>query len=246
MRDIDDVVRAVREGGRMTVLTGAGISAESGIRTFRDAGGLWEEHPLEDVATPEGFARDPALVHRFYNARRRQVREVAPNPAHRALAELEASLGSRFTLITQNIDDLHERAGSRRVLHMHGEIFKARCAGCDAVREEHGDLSTEHRCPHCRQPMRPHVVWFGEVPFFMEDAIPAALEADVFVSIGTSGVVYPAAGFVAMARARGALTVEINLEPSATSSVFDVVITGKAGEKVPELTRRILVEDGGP
>ena len=169
---------------------------------------------------------------------------MAPNPAHRALAELEASLGTRFTLITQNIDDLHERAGSRRVLHMHGEILKARCAGCGEVREERGDLSTEHRCPLCRGPLRPHVVWFGEIPLFMEDEIPAALEAEVFVSIGTSGVVYPAAGFVAAARARGALTVEINLEPSASSSIFDLVITGKAGEKVPELTRRILAGEG--
>ena len=164
MRTIDDVVRAVQGSGRITFLTGAGISAESGIRTFRDSGGLWEEHPLEDVATPEGFARDPDLVHRFYNARRRQVCEVAPNPAHRALAELETSLGERFMLITQNIDDLHERAGSRRVLHMHGEILKVRCAGCGSVREERGDLSIEHRCARCRGPLRPHVVWFGEIP----------------------------------------------------------------------------------
>src|SRR6185369_12894088 len=212
-------------------------SAESGIRTFRDSGGLWEEHSLEEVATPEGFARDPALVHRFYNERRRQLPRCEPNAAHRALAELEARLGERFTLITQNVDDLHERGGSRRVLHMHGEILKARCARCEAVLEWQGDLSVAERCRSCGGGLRPHVVWFGEMPFYLEEEIPRALEAEVFAAIGTSGLVYPAAGFAAMAKAAGALTVEINLEPTFQRHLFDVVLAGKATEMVPELAK---------
>jgi len=232
---LNDVTRAAKRGGRITVLTGAGISAESGIRTFRDAGGLWENHSLEEVATPAGFGRDPELVHRFYNERRRQLHQVQPNVAHHALAEMEARLGERFTLITQNIDDLHERAGSRRVLHMHGEILKARCTRCGAVLFWPGDLGPQNRCAGCGSPLRPHVVWFGEMPFHMERKIPMALTAEVFVSIGTSGVVYPAAGFVAEVRAGGGLTVEVNLEPSSNRELFDVVLLGKATEKVPEL-----------
>jgi NAD-dependent deacetylase len=239
VKNLSDLTRAIREGGRLTVLTGAGISAESGIRTFRDSGGLWEEHSLEEVATPEGFARDPALVHRFYNERRRQLPLVEPNAAHRALAELEARLGERFTLITQNVDDLHERAGSRRVLHMHGEILKARCARCEEVLEWRGDLSTSERCSGCGGKLRPHVVWFGEMPFYMEEEIPRALEAEVFAAIGTSGLVYPAAGFAAQAKAAGALTVEINLEPTPHFHLFDVALVGKATVKVPELARAV-------
>lgn len=237
---LNDVTRAAKRGGRITVLTGAGISAESGIRTFRDAGGLWENHSLEEVATPAGFGRDPALVHRFYNERRRQLHQVQPNAAHHALAEMEARLGERFTLITQNIDDLHERAGSRRVLHMHGEILKARCTRCGSVLFWPGDLGPQDRCASCGSPLRPHVVWFGEMPFHMEREIPVALTAEVFVSIGTSGVVYPAAGFVAEVRAEGGLTVEVNLEPSANRELFDVVLLGKATEKVPELAAAAL------
>ncbi len=164
---------------------------------------------------------------------------MEPNAAHRALAELEARLGERFTLITQNIDDLHERAGSRCVLHMHGEILKARCARCEAVLDWRGDLSTAERCGACGGGLRPHVVWFGEMPFYMEEEIPRALEAEVFAAIGTSGLVYPAAGFAAQAKAGGALTVEINLEPTPSFRIFDVVLIGKASEKVPELARAV-------
>jgi NAD-dependent deacetylase len=240
VRLLEDLVRLLKEGGRLTVLTGAGISAESGIRTFRDAGGLWENHRLEEVATPEAFERDPHLVHRFYNARRRQLHEVEPNAAHRALAELEERLGERFTLITQNIDDLHERAGSRRALHMHGEILKARCLGCRELCGWPGDLTVEDRCARCRSGLRPHIVWFGEMPFYMEREIPQALGAEVFAAIGTSGVVYPAAGFAAEARSRGALTVELNLEPSAGARLFHGVLLGKATETVVELARALL------
>jgi len=237
---LDDICREIAGGGALTVLTGAGISAESGIRTFRDAGGLWEDHPIEDVATPEGFARDPALVQRFYNERRRKLPDVRPNAAHSALARMEERLGGRFTLITQNVDDLHERGGSRRVLHMHGELLKARCTGCGRALSWTGDITDADRCTGCGGTLRPHIVWFGEMPFFMEEEIPEALGARVFASIGTSGVVYPAAGFVHQARLQGALTVEINLEPSANADMFDLVLAGKATEKVPEFVRAVL------
>ncbi len=236
---LGDIAREVRRGGRIAVLTGAGISAESGLRTFRDSGGLWENHSIEDVATPEGFARDPALVERFYNERRRRLREVEPNAAHLALARLEEALGERLTLITQNVDDLHERAGSRRVLHMHGELLKARCAACAEVLPWPGDIAAADRCAACGGGLRPHVVWFGEMPFFMDREIPEALLSRVFVAIGTSGVVYPAAGFVAQARRNGALTVEINLEPSANALLFDLTLAGKATERVPELAEAL-------
>ena len=222
-------------GGRLTVLTGAGVSAESGIATFRQSGGLWETHRLEDVATPEGFARNPRLVLDFYNARRRQLHTVQPNPAHTALARLEEVLGERFTLITQNIDDLHERGGSRRVLHMHGEILKARCAGCAHVLHWPGDLTLADACPDCGGRLRPHVVWFGEVPFHLEEEIPGALEAEVFMAVGTSGSVYPAAGMVAEAKRRRRLTVEVNLEPSENTHLFDIRVLGPAGKTLPEL-----------
>ncbi len=240
MRELEEIIDLIKRGGRLTVLTGAGISAESGLRTFRDAGGLWEGHSIEEVATPQGFRANPELVHRFYNARRGHLLTVQPNAAHRALAELEEKLGGRFTLITQNVDDLHERAGARRVLHMHGEILKARCARCQEVFSWRVDLSIADRCGRCGGALRPHVVWFGEPPFFMEHQIPAALEAEVFASIGTSGVVYPAAGFVAEARRHGALTLEINLEPGANAPFFDAALIGRATEKVPEFARAVL------
>jgi NAD-dependent deacetylase len=239
-----EIRRALGAAGRITVLTGAGVSAESGIATFRGSGGLWEEHRLEDVATPEAFRRDPALVHRFYNARRRQLHAVSPNPAHAAFARLEAALGDRFTLITQNIDDLHERAGSRRILHMHGEILKARCAACGKVLPWPGDLGTADRCPSCSGPLRPHVVWFGEVPLHVEEEIPRALEAEVFMACGTSGSVYPAAGMVLEAKLRGRLTVEANLEPSEQASHFDLSILGPAGTTLPRLVEEILAGGG--
>lgn len=232
---------------RVVVLTGAGVSAESGIRTFRAADGLWEEHRVEDVATPEGFQRDPQLVQAFYNARRRQLQqpEIKPNAAHLALAELEASLGDNFLLITQNIDNLHERAGSQRVVHMHGDLLKVRCCRSGQVFDWTGDLSVDERC-HCCQfpaPLRPHIVWFGEMPLEMDRIYQALSQADFFIAIGTSGHVYPAAGFVQEARARGAYTIELNLEPSRVESQFDEKIYGPAGTVVPEfvdawLTRR--------
>ncbi|ARD19651.1 Sir2 family NAD+-dependent deacetylase [Edwardsiella piscicida] len=209
----------------IVVLTGAGVSAESGIRTFRAADGLWEEHRVEDVATPEGYQRDPALVQAFYNDRRRQLQQPAiqPNAAHLALARLEQALGDRFLLVTQNIDNLHERAGSQRVIHMHGELLKVRCTQSGQVFRWGGDLSVDDRC-HCCQipaPLRPHVVWFGEMPIGMDEIYQALQQADEFIAIGTSGHVYPAAGFVHEARLCGAHTVELNLEPSQVESEFD-------------------------
>ncbi len=243
VKEIDTVLqhiaRTIERGGRLTVLTGAGVSAESGIPTFRDAGGLWENHSLEEVATPEGFRRNPDLVYRFYNARRRALASVEPNAAHVALARTEAALGERFRLITQNIDDLHERGGSRRVLHMHGEVLKARCIRCGGVLRWTEDLDATHVCPNCHGPLRPHIVWFGEMPFYMEEEIPDALGAEVFVSIGTSGTVYPAAGFFAEAQSRGAVTVEINIEPSANAAHFDLVLAGRATEQVRRLAGAI-------
>lgn len=221
----------------VVVLTGAGISAESGIRTFRAADGLWEEHRVEDVATPEGFRRDPTLVQAFYNTRRRQLQqpEIQPNAAHRALAELESMLGDRFLLVTQNIDDLHERAGSTRVLHMHGELLKARCATSGQVIDWKGDLTLEERCTCCQFPsaLRPHVVWFGEMPIGMDRIYTALEKANLFIAIGTSGHVYPAAGFVHEAKLQGAHTVELNLEPSQVGNEFAESHYGLASEVVP-------------
>jgi NAD-dependent deacetylase len=229
----------------IVILTGAGISKESGLHTFRDGDGLWAKHRIEDVATPEAFARNPALVQGFYNARRAQLRDptVQPNAAHRALAELEANWPGGFLLVTQNIDDLHDRAGSRRLIHMHGEMMKARCLRCGAVSEAGGDLSPETPCPACEAAggMRPHVVWFGEMPLEME-RIAAALDAcDLFVSIGTSGAVYPAAGFVQEVRHR-ADTLELNLEPSEGSHLFDEARHGPATRLVPAFVREMLAK----
>lgn len=233
----------------VVVLTGAGISAESGIRTFRAADGLWEEHRVEEVATPEGFQRDPLKVQNFYNARRRQLQqpEIAPNAAHHALAELEAALGDRFLLVTQNIDDLHERGGNHQVLHMHGELLKARCTRSGQVVAWPGDLTLEDRC-HCCQfpaPLRPHVVWFGEMPIGMDEIYQALAQADYFIAIGTSGHVYPAAGFVHEARLGGAHTVELNLEPSQVESQFHERRYGLASEVVPAFVREMLAGGAG-
>ncbi|MFE8118736.1 Sir2 family NAD+-dependent deacetylase [Brenneria goodwinii] len=234
---------------RVVVLTGAGVSAESGIRTFRAADGLWEEHRVEDVATPEGFQRDPELVQAFYNARRRQLQqpEIKPNAAHLALANLEASLGDNFLLVTQNIDNLHERAGSRRIVHMHGELLKVRCCQSGQVFDWTGDLSAEERC-HCCQfpaPLRPHIVWFGEMPLEMDKIYQALSQADYFIAIGTSGHVYPAAGFVQEARTHGAYTVELNLEPSQVESLFDEKNYGPASVVVPEFVSGCLTHRKG-
>jgi NAD-dependent deacetylase len=231
--------------GRITVLTGAGVSAESGIATFRTAGGLWDRHRIEDVATLDGYIRNPGLVLDFYNARRRELPGVRPNPAHDALARLEAHLGERFTLVTQNVDDLHERAGSRRVFHMHGELLKARCGECGEVLEWDGDITLEDACKGCGGRMRPHIVWFGEYPFHLEDVIPRSLDAEVFLAVGTSGNVYPAADMVHEARKRGKLTVEANLEASQNAFAFHHRIIGPAGSTLPELVSEIVGAAGG-
>lgn len=222
---------------KIVILTGAGISAESGISTFRDSDGLWEKHRIEDVATPEAFVRNPALVHRFYNLRRLALTEVEPNAAHFALAGLEHALhasGGALTLVTQNVDNLHERGGSASPIHMHGELTSIRCTHCNAREYYDGETSVETRCQNCgERAMRPDIVWFGEMPFAMhviEDAITAC---DLFVSIGTSGAVYPAAGFVHMAGSLGKDTLEINLVPSEGSAAFNESRLGKAGELVP-------------
>ena len=222
---------------RVVVLTGAGISAESGIRTFRGADGLWEGHRIEDVASPEGFVRDPATVYRFYNERRRQLisPDIQPNAAHVALAELEAELGDDFLLVTQNIDDLHKRAGSKRILPMHGELRKTRCTACGDVPDFDDDFDHQTPCPACAAAghLRPHVVWFGEMPLYMDEIYAALMDCDVFAAIGTSGHVYPAAGFVEVATNAGAETVEINLEKSAVHSSFEQTLYGPATEQVP-------------
>jgi len=226
---------------KVVVLTGAGISAESGVPTFRDANGLWEGHRVEDVATPEAFEASPHLVHRFYDARRAALAAVEPNPAHRALARLESELGERLLVVTQNVDDLHERAGSHRVLHMHGQLRSAWCLACDERSPWQEDLSHGPACPTCgASALRPDVVWFGEIPYGMDLIENALGDADVFVAIGTSSLVYPAAGFVRLARMWGARTVEINLEPSAATSVFDEARHGPAGELVPAWADELL------
>jgi NAD-dependent deacetylase len=226
---------------RIVVLTGAGISAESGVPTFRDADGLWEGHRVEDVATPEAFESDRSMVQKFYDARRAALAGVEPNPAHHALAELEAHLREDFLLITQNIDDLHERAGSRNVLHMHGELRKALCRSCEDRFPWDDDLADEPPCPGCgAHELRPDVVWFGEIPYQMDRIADALSRADLFVSVGTSGAVYPAAGFVQHALMRGARTLELNLEPSEGSHLFHEARHGRAGELVPAWVEEIL------
>lgn len=227
----------------IVILTGAGISAESGLGTFRGSGGLWEDHRVEDVATPEAFQRDPLLVHRFYNARRRNLGKVRPNAAHQAVARLEAEHPGRVTLVTQNVDNLHERAGSKNLLHMHGELLKSRCRACTDVLDWPGDMDDQTACPSCaaRPALRPHIVWFGEMPFHLEKIDRALNEADLFVSIGTSGNVYPAAGYVAMINALGrAHSVELNLEPSEGQNLFAERHYGPATEVVPDYIGAIL------
>ena len=226
----------------IVILTGAGISAESGLATFRAADGLWEGHRVEDVATPEAFVRDPALVHQFYDARRARLGEVEPNAAHVALARLDAEWPADLLIVTQNVDDLHERAGAKRLLHMHGEVNKGWCLRCNERFVWAGSMGGDAACPACQTPgmVRPDIVWFGEMPYEME-AIEAALMAcDLFVSIGTSGAVYPAAGFVQTAKYRGAQTLEINLEPSQGSIFFDERRYGPATAEVPPWVEELL------
>lgn len=229
------------------VLTGAGVSAESGLGTFRDknGSGIWSRFDPMQLATPEAFARDPERVQEFYNLRRRNLLSATPNAAHEALARLEQCFNARgcsLTLVTQNIDNLHERGGARRVIHMHGELLKVRCGACGFLRPQETDLSCEEACPRCgrRGTLRPHVVWFGETPLYMDEIYGALSEADLFVAIGTSGSVYPAAGFVAAARSRGARACEINLEPSDTASLFDDARYGPASETVPAWVEEVI------
>lgn len=230
------------EVSNIVVLTGAGISAESGLATFRGADGLWEGHRVEDVATPEAFARDPVLVHSFYDARRARLGEVEPNAAHRALARLDAEWPGELLIVTQNVDDLHERAGAKRLLHMHGELTSGWCLGCDERFSWDGPMGESAACPVCQVAgrVRPDIVWFGEMPYEMERIDQALMGADLFVSIGTSGAVYPAAGFVQTARYCGAKTVEINLEPSQGSLFFDERRYGPAATLVPEWVDQLL------
>lgn len=226
---------------RIVILTGAGISAESGLRTFRDSNGLWEDHRIEDVATPEGFRRDPALVHRFYNARRSTARAAVPNAAHAALARLEAERPGEVLIVTQNVDDLHERAGSRAVLHMHGSLAGALCAACAHRWEAPPVMAPHDPCPACgAAATRPDIVWFGEYPYHMEEIWTALRGAAIFAAIGTSGQVYPAAAFVQDAARAGARTVELNLEASAITTDFDETRAGPATRIVPEWVYEIL------
>jgi NAD-dependent deacetylase len=226
---------------RVVVLTGAGISAESGVPTFRDADGLWEGHRVEDVATPEAYDVQPSVVHRFYDDRRRALGRVAPNPAHLALARLEEAIGDDLLVITQNIDDLHERAGSTRILHMHGALRSALCRACAGRTPWTGDLGDFPPCPRCGvTELRPDVVWFGEMPYEMDRIFEALDGADLFVAIGTSGAVYPAAGFVQFASGAGARTLELNLAPSEVTGLFDEARQGLAGELVPRWVDELL------
>ena len=237
-------MRAIRN---IVILTGAGVSAESGIATFRGPGGLWEGHRVEDVCTPEALAGDPDLVHRFYDLRRATLREVEPNAAHGALARLDREWSGDLLIVTENVDDLHERAGAARLLHMHGELKSALCAVCGIREAWDAALPPETECPNCGEPaLRPDIVFFGEMPYQMERIEAALAACDLFVSIGTSGAVYPAAGFVQMADAYGADTLELNLERSAGSGFFAETRLGPAGELVPAWVDALLAEAGSP
>ena len=226
---------------KIVILTGAGISAESGLGTFRDEGGLWAQHAIEDVATPEAFARNPALVHQFYNTRRAQAAQATPNAAHLALARLEAEFAGEVLIITQNVDDLHERAGSRNVIHMHGALAGALCHTCDHRWIAPLEMSPSDACPSCTaQATRPDIVWFGEIPYGMDQIDPALNSADLFVSIGTSGQVYPAAAYAQHAGRMGAETLELNMEPSANQRDFADGQYGPATDVVPKWVDGLL------
>ena len=233
------------EIANIVVLTGAGISAESGLATFRGPDGLWEGHRVEDVATPQAFAANPALVHDFYDARRARLQEVEPNPAHLALARLDAAWPGELLIVTQNVDDLHERAGTRRLLHMHGTLTSGWCLACDDRFDWRGPMGEEASCPRCqvRGRVRPDIVWFGEMPYGMDRIEHAVRTCDLFVAIGTSGAVYPAAGFVQTARYVGANTLEINLEPTQGSIFFSERRFGSASQEVPAWVDELIGED---
>ncbi len=227
--------------GKIVILTGAGISAESGLSTFRDEGGLWAQHRIEDVATPEAFARNPALVQGFYNARRVQAATVQPNAAHHALARLQRDWPGDVVIVTQNVDNLHEAGGARAVIHMHGTLAGALCAVCGHRWTAPPEMAVGEPCVACHVPAaRPDVVWFGEMPYHMDVICNHLASASVFAAIGTSGQVYPAAAFVHEAQAAGAQTIEINLEPTSGARVFDDQLTGKATETVPQWVEKML------
>ncbi|WP_170331325.1 NAD-dependent deacylase [Ruegeria arenilitoris] len=226
---------------KIVILTGAGISAESGLGTFRDEGGLWVQHRIEDVATPEGFARNPALVHAFYNARRVQAAKAEPNAAHVALARLQQDWPGEVIIVTQNVDGLHEAGGASDVIHMHGILAGALCAACGHRWTAPPEMAVGEPCPACAAPTaRPDVVWFGEMPYRMDEIYDHLAEASIFAAIGTSGQVYPAAAFVHEAIASGARTIELNLEPSAGVSSFDETRFGPATETVPQWVAKLL------
>jgi len=226
---------------KIVILTGAGISAESGLGTFRDTDGLWTKYDLNEVATPEGFARNPALVHEFYNARRANCLKAVPNRAHMALARLEQYYFGEVLVVTQNVDDLHERAGSRVVWHMHGQLSRALCAACNHRWDSAPELTPDDRCPACgARAVRPDIVWFGEMPYLMDEIISALMAADLFVSIGTSGNVYPAAGFVDIANQTGTPSLELNLELSDTAPAFTQTRQGPASVLVPAWVDEVL------
>ncbi|MBO9506796.1 NAD-dependent deacylase [Thalassospira sp. A3_1] len=241
--DIIDILRA--DAAPIVVLTGAGISKESGLHTFRDPDGIWARYDISEVATPEAFINNPDLVHNFYNDRRAGLLDpaVQPNAAHLALARLEAEWPGDVLLVTQNIDDLHDRAGSKNLIHMHGELLKIRCNHCDLLTNWSEPLDQGIPCPSCAKSggLRPHVVWFGEMPLEMEHIYTALADCDLFISIGTSGNVYPAAGFVQMAREEaGAETLELNLEPSNGATLFEYSSYGAASEIVPSFVSSLI------
>lgn len=228
----------------IVILTGAGISQESGLSTFRDKNGIWSKVRIEDVATPEAFAHDPDRVDAFYNERRRGYLsgDIQPNAAHKELARLERDYDGEVTVVTQNIDNLHEAGGSRNVLHMHGELMKVRCQSCKTVAEWTGDVTRQTPCPACATShLRPHIVWFGEMPFYMDEIEEALMRCGIFISIGTSGSVYPAAGFVALASRNPACrTIEVNMEPSQGAAYFQEARYGPATREVPKLVNELI------
>ncbi len=229
---------------QITILTGAGISKESGIDTFRDANGLWENHPIEEVATPEGFRANPPLVYEFYNQRRAQLKDekINPNMAHLALAQLEKEFKGSVLLVSQNVDDLHERALSQNLFQMHGQLNKMRCQRTNLIYDSPLILDSSNICECCEEKgnLRPHIVWFGEMPLFMDEIQDALLETDLFISIGTSSLVYPAANFYAIAKQVGALTMELNLEKTVATEGYDYSLQGKATELVPKVVEDLI------
>lgn len=228
---------------KIVILTGAGVSADSGISTFRDAEGIWQKYDFKDVATPDGFRANPDLVHEFYNARRTSLHTYEPNAAHVALARLEKEFPGEVLTVTQNVDDLHERAGTENLIHMHGQLYEVKCKVCGTVTETMGEIGRQTACGHCGVPggLRPNVVWFGEIPMFMDTIYAALADCDLFISVGTSGTVYPAAGFVQEVRSHGrAHTIELNLEPSEGVSLFQEVRHGPAKDIVPAYVAELL------